>query len=145
MKILTMILLTLLVGKGCESQQEKDLASAVVEYSANTRGFFFKLTIQNKQVLISRDRKGLQKPEAKTITDAEWKALVAAFSKIDLEKLHEFKAPTEMRFYDGAAMANLKVTYQDKEYSSTTFDHGHPPAEIADLVKLITAYEPSRE
>lgn len=144
MKLFSMILLTLLLGKGCDSQQEKDLAAAVVEYSANTRGFYYKITIQDKQVLVSRDRNGLQKPEAKAIPEAEWKALVAEFSKVDLDKLPTLKAPTEKRFYDGAAIANLKVTYKEKEYATTDFDDGFPPAEIATLVNKITAYKPSR-
>lgn len=139
-----MILLTLVLGKGCDSQQEKDLSEAVVEYTANTRGFYFKIAIQDKQALISHDRSGAQKPEAKAISEADWKALVSEFSKVDLEKLPGYKAPTEKRFYDGAAMADLKVTYQGKEYKSTTFDHGTPPTEIAALVEKITAFAPNR-
>ncbi|RZJ71894.1 hypothetical protein [Flavobacterium sp.] len=145
MKFISMILLAVFLGKGCDSQQEKDLASAVVEYTANTRGFFYKITIQDKQVLVSRDRNGFQKPESKAIPEAEWKALVAEFSKVDLDKLSTLKAPTEKRFYDGAAIANLKVTYKEKTYETTDFDDGFPPAEIATLVNKITAYKPSRE
>lgn len=145
MKLIPMILLTLLLGKGCGAQQEKDLASAVVEYTSNTRGFYYKITIQDKQVLVSRDRNGLQKPESKAIPNAEWKALVAEFSKVDLEKLPDFKAPTQQRFYDGAPIANMKVTYKEKDYQTADFDDGFPPAEIAALVTKITAYKPSRQ
>lgn len=144
MKVLSIILLTLLIGKGCDNQQQQDLAEAVVEYKANTRGYYFKLTIQNKQVLISRDRDEKQRPEAKTISDDDWKALVAEFSKIDLEKLETLKPPTEKRFYDGAPMADFSVTYKGKRYAATTFDHGFPPQEIEALITKITAFAPNR-
>jgi len=144
MKFLSLILLTLMLGKGCDSQQEQDLADAVVEYSANTRGYYYKLTIQNKQVLISQDRDGKQKPEARTISDADWTALLAEFSKTDLEKLPTLKPPTDKRFYDGAAMADFKVNYKGKEYASPTFDHGNPPKEIEALITKITAFAPKR-
>jgi hypothetical protein len=49
------------------------------------------------------------------------------------------KAPSEKRFHDGAAMANLKIVHKEKTYQSKTFDHGTPPKEIEKLVKKINA------
>lgn len=86
----------------------------------------------------------MQRPESKDIPDADWNALVTEFSKIDLEKLETLKPPTDMRFYDGAAMADFKIYYKGKEYATSTFDHGHPPEEIAALITKITAYAPKR-
>ncbi|RZJ67981.1 MAG: hypothetical protein EOO50_03915 [Flavobacterium sp.] len=145
MKFLSLIFLTVLLGKGCDSAQEQDLANAVVEYSANTRGFFYKITIQNKKVEITRDRRGQNKPATLTMSDADWNELVAEFKTVNLDGLSTLKAPTELRFHDGAAMANLKVTYKEKEYTSSEFDDGHPPAEIEKLVNRITKYKPTRE
>jgi hypothetical protein len=38
--------------------KQANLESAVVEYTANSRGFYQKITIQNQMVLISKDRSG---------------------------------------------------------------------------------------
>ena len=40
MKAITMILLTVFLGKGCSQEAKNDLASATIEYVANTRGFY---------------------------------------------------------------------------------------------------------
>ena len=74
------------------------------------------------------------------MTDADWNALVTTFQKVDLEQVPNLKAPTEKRFYDGAAIATLKITVQGKTYETTEFDHGTPPAAIADLVTKINQY-----
>jgi hypothetical protein len=33
-------------------------------------------------------------------------------------------------FYDGAPIANFKITFKDKTYETPSFDHGFPPKEI---------------
>ena len=137
MKIIAIILLAVLSQGGCENSAE--MKDTVIEYSANSRGFYQKITVQDKQFTVSRDRNGLDKPQKQTITDADWKALVAAFQKVDLEKLPNLVPPTEKRFYDGAAIAKLKVTHNKMAYETTDFDHGEPPAEIRDLVNRVLA------
>src|SRR4051812_16041668 len=113
MKILSLLFLTIFLGKGCDSEQKQDIATAVVEYEANTRGFYQKVTIQKQMITVLRDRKGAH-PKTEKISDADWKSLIAAFQEINLEELPNLKAPTEKRFYDGAAIGNLKVTYKEK-------------------------------
>lgn len=137
MKTITIFFLTLFLAKGCGGGSQQDLATAVVEYEANTRGFYQKITIKNQMVTMTRSRKAEDSPKAEKISDANWNDLVAEFQKVDLKKIPDLKAPTEKRFYDGAAIANLKVTYQDKTYETSGFDHGQPPAEIATLVNKI--------
>jgi hypothetical protein len=58
-------------------------------------------------------------------------------NKLDLENLTNLKAPTEKRFYDGAAIANLKIIYNGKIYQSSDFDHGFPPMQIKRVVEMI--------
>lgn len=137
MKILSLLFLTIFLGKGCDTEQKQDMASAVIEYSANTRGFYQKIVIQQQTISVSRERKGADKPKVEKISDADWKALVTAFQNINLDELANLKAPTEKRFYDGAAIGELKVTYKGKEYQTSGFDHGTPPVEIESLVNKI--------
>lgn len=113
--------------------------SAVVEYTATTRGFFQKVTVKNQEVFVTKDRNSDEIGKATKISDADWKELINDFKDINLEQIPNLKSPTEKRFYDGAAIANLNITFNDKIYKSQSFDHGFPPAEIEKLVNKINA------
>ena len=140
MKLFAVILLSVFLSKGCESQNKNDLKTAVLEYTANTRGFYQKITIQNQMVAVSKDRGGNDKPVATKISEKDWKELVGYFETIDLDSLATLKAPTRKRLHDGAAIANLKVVYKDKIYKTESFDHGFPPETIKILVTKINTF-----
>jgi hypothetical protein len=139
MKILSILFLTIFLGKGCEAQNKQNIETAVIEYVANTRGFYQKITVQNQMLTVSKDRSENDKPVPTKIANADWKELVECFKTVELDSLTKLKAPTEKRFYDGAAIANLKITYKDKVYETTAFDHGFPPKEIKKFVNKITS------
>ena len=111
-----------------------------MEYTANTRGFYQKIQIYDQKVTISKDRSGNDLPEAMKISDKDWKELVAYFETINLDSLPTLKAPTEKRFHDGAAIADLKVVYKDKTYQTEAFDHGYPPEAIKKLITKINSF-----
>ncbi|HKO77161.1 MAG TPA: hypothetical protein VJU52_08090 [Flavobacterium sp.] len=138
MKIITLLFLTLILGKNCQSQNNIDLSSAKIEYTANSRGLYNNTVIENKTVSVTKTRDG--KPVSNFLTDAELNTLVSEFQKVDLEEIPNLKAPTEKRFHDGAAMANLKITYKGKTYESQTFDNGYPPEKIKNLVNTILSF-----
>ena len=141
MKIISIILFTLLLSKGCTEEQNQNIESAIVEYNVNTRGFNQKIVIQNKTFKLNRNRLGKDTLVQKTISEKDWSILVVAFQDLNLNELQNLKAPTEKRFYDGAAIATLKIIYKEKTYESTSFDHGFPPHEIEKLVNKINAIE----
>lgn len=140
MKLLSLLFLTILLGKGCDEASAQDLQNTVIEYTANTRGFYQKITIKDQMIYVSKDRNNSDKVTTSKITDADWNALVTDFKEVKLETLKDLKAPTEKRFYDGAAIANLKITYKDKTYETTSFDHGFPPKEIKKLVDKLNSF-----
>jgi hypothetical protein len=139
-KILSILFFTLAFAKGCNGESKQDLESAVIEYVANTRGFYQKIVIQNNTVSVSRDRDGKDNPKPEKLSEADKKELLAGFQDIELEDMPNLKAPTEKRFYDGAAIALIKITYKGKTYESVHFDHGNPPVEIEKLVTKVTSY-----
>ena len=142
MKIVAIILLSFFLGKSCCGQNKNELKTASIEYTANTRGFYKKISIQNQMVSVSKNRNEVEMPAGIKISDSDWKELVTYFEAIKLDDLATYKAPTEKRFYDGAAIANLKISTKDTVYESASFDHGYPPEEINKLVKkLITISE----
>lgn len=140
MKILSLIFLTIFLGKGCDNEKKQDIKTAVIEYVANSRGFHQRIIIQNQTVSISKDRSGNVKPATTKISNADWKIITTEFKKINLEEIPNLKAPTEKRFYDGAPIASLKITYKGKTYETPAFDHGFPPAKIEKLVNKINSF-----
>lgn len=146
MKTITMILLTLLMSKGCSNDAKNDISKAVLQYDAHTRGYHLKVVISNQVATISQARIPDSPSEQIKISDADWNELVGCFEKINLEELPNLKDPSQKRFYDGAAIAELKVRYQDKNYETKAFDHNNPPAEIQQLVdKIVSLAKPLEE
>ena len=139
MKILAAIAMFFFLAKGCSNETARDMQTAQIEYTANTRGFFQKLMVNNGVFSKSEDRDSEAKAEVIGLSKQESQDLISAFQDINLEELSEYKGPTEKRFYDGAAIGKLKITYQGKTYESQDFDHGNPPVEIEKFVdKLVS-------
>ncbi|WP_339916010.1 META domain-containing protein [Yeosuana marina] len=105
------------------------------EYSALSRGFYKLITINKKEITVINKRN--TKPIIKTCSDNAWENIINTLKTVDLENIPNLKAPTENRFFDGAAIANLKITINGTTYETASFDHGHPPKEIEPLVKEI--------
>lgn len=140
MKLFTMLFLSVFLSKSCESKAQMDLKMAVLEYTASTRGFYQKITIQNQLVSVSKDRSANDNPVSTKISEKDWNELTVYFEKINLDSLPNFKGSSQKRFHDGAAIANFKVVYKDKTYESTSFDYGNPPVEIKKLVDKINTF-----
>ena len=145
MKIITLFLLTVFLGKSCDNVAQNDIKKATIQYTANTRGFYQRIVIINQKATVSRDRDEKEIPTEVIISDEDWKELVGYFQKINLDEIPTLKDPTQKRFYDGAAIANLKIRYQEKNYETTDFDHGYPPAAIEKLVNKIVSLAKTEE
>lgn len=140
MKIIVAIAMVFFLAKGCNNETAKDMQAAQVEYTANTRGFYEKLMVNKGVLSKSEDRNSDAKAEVIHLDKEDTQELIAAFQEINLDDLKEYKAPTEKRFYDGAAIAKLKITYQGKTYESQDFDHGNPPVEIEKFVDKLVSF-----
>lgn len=109
--------------------------SYIIEYTAMSRGLFNQYIFENGKLSVQKERAG----SAINIncTQEETNKLLNDVKSLDLEKLKTLEAPTEKRFYDGAAIATLKITYKGKTFQTPEFDHGEPNKEIAPLVNTI--------
>ena len=145
MKIISLLATILFVCTSCNSKKvavastNENYETLVIQYEANTRGFYQKLIVQNRTISSTDDRNGENNPIIQKISDVDWNVLISEFNKIDLENLPNLKAPTEKRFYDGAAIAGLKITFKGKTFETTNFDHGFPPMEIQKLVEIVNS------
>lgn len=120
------------------SNQEKVF---VAEYLANTRGYYLRMVFTDGKIEYTNERDS-QKLTTITLDKNQVSELNTLLAAVDLEALPTLKAPTEKRFYDGAAMANLNITTNGKTYNSDTFDHGYPPAPIEKVVQKLVSYLP---
>lgn len=133
------LFVSLFMMKGCK-QNTNSIDSAVIEYTANTRGFYEKIIIKDKTISVNQDRDNESAAKVTKVSDEEWEHLDVYFKNVDLENMPNLAAPTEKRFHDGAAIADLKITYGGKVYQSQSFDHGDPPAPLSKIVDEINKY-----
>lgn len=142
MRIVSLLSVLLFVLGSCNSQKNGvgtsfEMKDIEIQYEANTRGFYNKLILKNATISSTNDREGKENPIVQKVSEVDWNALIQELNKVDLENLSNLKAPTEKRFYDGAAIANLKITYKGKIYQSSDFDHGFSPMQIKRVVEIV--------
>jgi hypothetical protein len=141
MKLISYILFTLFLSKGCVNQPKQDFSKSILTYTAETRGYFMQITIEDKELRISKDRETRLPSVRIPLTAADQKKVLAMVKAIDVPNLSQLKAPTEKRFYDGAAIGNLSVTHNGETFGTAGFDHGNPPVEIEQLVAFMNAFD----
>ena len=138
MKTISIILLSLLFAKSCDSKAQQDLKNTIVDYTASTRGFYQHIVITNQTVAVSSQRDLKTMPTATKISAADWKILVNEFQKLKLDNIKDLAAPSDKRASDAAAFGQLKITHHEKEYLSNEFDNGNPPTDIAKFTNKVT-------
>lgn len=143
MKLISYILFTLFLSKGCVNQPKQDYSKSILTYTAETRGYYMQITIEDKKLRISKDRETRLPSVRIPLTAADQKKVLAMVKAIDVPNLSQLKAPTEKRFYDGAAIGNLSVTHNGETFGTAGFDHGNPPVEIEQLVAFMNAFDKS--
>ena len=140
MRVLLGLILLFFVGckpikSDVNNHQNNDIP--VINYEANARNFVLNIKVENQMLLVSRSRDIKDYQEKIKISDADWKEIAMLIKTVDLAKVKDLKWPTEKRFYDGAAHANVTFFSNGVAYSANGFDHGFPPVEIEKLVNKI--------
>lgn len=136
-KVITFIL-SLVLLSSCGPKMTQEVKESTITYQALSRGYFLNVEIQGNKMTIIRERESLGKDYV--LSNADFKEISRLYQKVTLNELENYKVPTEKRFYDGAAIANLTVNYQGKVYNSQGFDHGNPPVEIAEFINKIVSF-----
>ncbi|MDO5978535.1 hypothetical protein [Flavivirga spongiicola] len=129
------ILLSLVFADNRCSESKINQNAISFEYSTQSRGKYKNIKISKKNISVVNKR--ATPPHTKTCSETHWNKLLKALKSIDVENIPNLKAPSENRFFDGAAIARLKIIYDGTAYESQSFDHGNPPKEIEVLVKEI--------
>lgn len=119
-----------------ENTQEQN---TMVEYNANTRGFSLKIVFNGNKLMFTNERDSIIFKEVQ-LDKSQLDELNRLLVSINVEGLEGLKDPTQKRFHDGAAIANLKIAKNGKEYSTVDFDHGYPPSEIEKFISKLLSY-----
>ena len=144
-KILSVLILTVTVAIGCSSSKAtaneataKKGEGLEFEYTAITRGRYRQINVTANGVAL------IEKPNATPTTVAisttDWNALVDFYEKKvakNVQNLNTIEVPSKKHQFDGALAATLTIKSGDTAYTTPTFDHGNPPAEVKVLVDKI--------
>jgi hypothetical protein len=141
MKLISCFLLSLFLSKGCVNQSKQDFSKSTLTYTAETRGYYMQITIEGKELSITKNRETRLPSVQLTLTKEQQKKVLSYLKAIEVTQLAQLKAPTEKRFYDGAAIGNLSVSHNGETYGTSGFDHGNPPVEIEQLVTFMNAFD----
>ena len=138
MKWISQLIFVFVIMSSCKSQKINDFSTSSITYTAQSRGVYLSVWVENQKVWVIKGRN--EKPYEVVLTAQEMKELESIFSAMNLEKVPSLKAPTAKRLYDVAAIANLAISDGGKAYISKSFDHGFPPKDIEKIVTLLVSY-----
>lgn len=121
----------MLVLSSCSSQNIVD--KGIIKYEAITRGSFIEIT-SNLDSLVYKNTQESQKIK---LSKTQIKEIKTLFGKINLSELENLKPPSTKSYTDAALQATLKITVNNKTFTSQTFDHGNPPKELKALLEYL--------
>lgn len=113
------------------------MKESTITYQALSRGYYLNVEIQGNKINMQQERESVGREF--NLSEDDFREISNLYDKISLNEIESYKGPTEKRFYDGAAIANLRINYQGKIYSSQDFDHGNPPVQIAEFINKIVS------
>ena len=105
-------------------------------YKSHTRGYFEEISICETSLILFNDHKKLN-PIRKTISKKEWSKCKSLAAEIELKSIDKLTAPSNLRYTDRVAYAQLMVIQEGDSLKSSGFDHKNPPLELKFLVEHI--------
>ena len=128
MKFLIMII-AFAVMDACNAQHSEEVVEIV--YKTYSRGSSLEMKVSPNQLVY----KTRESESSTPLTSEQWKSLTLLCDEIALDKIKDFPAPSNRRWGDMAAHANLIILTEKGNYRSQTFDAGNPPEELLLLIK----------
>jgi hypothetical protein len=136
MKFLSLLFFIPLLGQNC-SGNATQLKETTLTYTAISRGFNQTLIISNQQISMRSKKTGKFVENMYQIESSDWEMLMELYKNVVLEEIKNLEAPSNKRFHDGAATAQLAIKTKDSMYESQSFDHGNPPQALQPLLEKI--------
>ena len=137
MKLLFALLVPFLF-LNCATKSTQKMQESTITYEAMSRGYYMKAEIIGNKMTVARDRDSGS--VACLLSEKDIKELDKLFQEVNLKEIETYKSPTEKRFYDGAAIGTLNVSYHGQNYKTEAFDHGNPPVELEKFINKIVSF-----
>jgi predicted nuclease of predicted toxin-antitoxin system len=102
-------------------------------YSVVTRGYKLEITVAKDSTHISQSGRQVLEKDYATNPDL-WKFLNKNSKTVKLDEIGGLESPTNKRQFDAAMFASLTISTKDSVYRSCSFDAGHPPSMIKNIV-----------
>lgn len=119
-------------SKSAQTKNENSISKLTLDKV--TRGSNSQLVITKNETMHSEMLLGNGSDASKRETDQnDWDKINQLVSKLDLNKLNLWEAPTQARFHDGAMATTISIEANGETYNSQSFDEGQPPAELKEL------------
>lgn len=115
----------------------KDLEITQYEYHESTMMGRTITTITQDSVIVTFNGRGEPTYFARETKQAEWDALNAAMSDVDMEKVPSLDAPSDKRHSDAAPFAKFKFIGKAGEVMSAEFDGKKPNEMLMPLMEEI--------
>lgn len=106
-----------------------------IEYSSSSMGGFKKIIINKKTISVSGKKSS--NPKTEVCKKEYWDRIIETIDAIDISTISSLEAPSKDFLFDGAPLANLKISFENTVYVTPPFDHGNPNKNIAPLIKEI--------
>lgn len=128
--LITLFLMLIILSCTAQNSIEKSTSQInKISLTELTRGTNRIYTIENGKVENSTNGN----ITSQKLSESEWLKISRIIEKIDTENISKLVAPSTKRYSD-AALASTVIIYKNgKEYQSSGFDSGNPPAELKDL------------
>ena len=104
-----------------------------IEFSIQSRGTNIKYQIDSSKIIYTKNGN----TESQNTQQDWWQKLQKSVAKLSLDKISEYQAPSDNRFSDRTASAQIKIITPHQEYNSNSFDEGVPPKELQEVYLLL--------
>ncbi|MDY8135286.1 DUF4377 domain-containing protein [Aquimarina sp. 2201CG5-10] len=125
-----------------QSSSQKKLKN--ISYQALSRDSFLYIEVDENNIKKTSDR-DLKNFQSIKCSEKDWNTILSLIKQVNIKEIHQLKAPSQKRLFDGAPHGLLKITLDNKTYPSNGFDHGNPPQIITPLINHILTLSESIE
>ena len=133
-KIVFILAIPVFFITGCSSNGSEDVEQ--IHYEMYSRGSSTTINISPEKIEVISTGLKSDKTSMK-LKKEEWDGLVETIKVLDIEKLKDLEAPSDLRASDASPHAVLKLSKNDTVFETKNFDHGNPPQSIRPLVQAI--------
>ena len=115
----------------------KELEVNTFEYTTSTMMGKTQMIVTQDSVTVDFNGRGEPTHFARATKSEEWSGLMLSLQEVDLDKIADLEAPSDMRSTDASPFAYFIFATKDSSYRSATFDHKNPNSMLMPTMEKI--------